>query len=517
MTMPYEEAAETRRLVTPAAEALLGKKFQCLDHGFIYLVDYMGGDASIVQAARVSYGIGTKSVNEDRGLIRYLMRHQHTTPLEMVEMKFHVKLPIFVARQWIRHRTACLSGDSELIFDLPGAQRRGRRQCHRVAIEKFHKLWHEGTTHPMRKRLEKMHLRTCDEQTGEICHTRVVDVWCTGEKLVFRVVLENGSTLKMTENHRCMTEKGWMTLKEATGLRLQPGNGVTWNADSPMFAVNGMAAYKDRDWLAAQRASGLMPRPVGKRTPRGRKLVRAFSKIARIEYVGEETTYDLQVSGPYHNFVANGFVVHNSVNEYSGRYSIMPDEFYLPEIGHITKQSATNRQGGGESLDAERQREIRLLIEQEQGVVREGYERMLELEVRRELARVNLGVSQYTEWYWKCDLHNIFHFLKLRLDDHAQYEIRVYAEAMAEIVRAVAPVAYEAFVDYSLEAERFSRLELETLARLLRAGEGKSASSADELADVLPEAWRERNAEGALKRNRERDEFLAKLERLLGE
>src|SRR5687768_7759331 len=106
MTTPYAEQAQTRRLTTPAADELLGKKIPCLDGGFIYLVDYMGGDASIVQAARVSYGIGTKTVNEDRGLIRYLLRHQHTTPFEMVELKFHVKMPIFVARQWIRHRTA---------------------------------------------------------------------------------------------------------------------------------------------------------------------------------------------------------------------------------------------------------------------------------------------------------------------------------------------------------------------------------------------------------------------------
>src|SRR5215475_4519883 len=106
MTTLYSEQNETRRLTTPEAEALLGKKIPCLDNGFVYLVDYMGGDESIVQAARVSYGKGTKTVNEDRGLIRYLMRHLHTTPFEMVELKFHVKLPIFVARQWIRHRTA---------------------------------------------------------------------------------------------------------------------------------------------------------------------------------------------------------------------------------------------------------------------------------------------------------------------------------------------------------------------------------------------------------------------------
>src|ERR1051325_9723102 len=119
MSKPYEANLPTRRLVTPEAESLLGTKVECLDHGFIYLVDYMGGDASIVQAARVSYGLGTKSVNEDRGLIRYLMRHQHTTPFEMVELKFHVKMPILVARQWIRHRTANVNEYSGRYSILP--------------------------------------------------------------------------------------------------------------------------------------------------------------------------------------------------------------------------------------------------------------------------------------------------------------------------------------------------------------------------------------------------------------
>ena len=308
MTSPYADESTTHRITTPAAEALLGRKFECLDRGFVYLVDYMGGDSSIVQAARVSYGIGTKTVNEDRGLIRYLMRHQHSTPFEMVELKFHLKMPIFVARQMIRHRTA-------------------------------------------------------------------------------------------------------------------------------------------------------------------------------------------------------------NVNEYSGRYSIMPDEFYVPTPDLVSVQSSTNRQGGGDAVDAARAAEVIALIEGEQRTVREGYEKMLDWDIRRELARVNLGVSQYTEWYWKNDLHNIFHFLKLRLDDHAQYEIRVYAEAMAQIVKAVAPVAWEAFEDYAINAKRFSGLELEAITALL-GGERHGWPSDDEVMESLPEAWRQKTSEGALKRNRERDEFLNKLKSL---
>jgi thymidylate synthase (FAD) len=243
------------------AEEVLDKEYPCLNAGFVRLVDYMGGDESIVQAARVSYGKGTKSVNEDRGLIRYLMRHIHTTPFEMVELKFHVKLPIFVARQWIRHRTA-------------------------------------------------------------------------------------------------------------------------------------------------------------------------------------------------------------NVNEYSGRYSIMKEEFYVPAADAVHFQSLQNKQGRREEDVPEelRQRVLELLTSTQKQLYGE-YEELLEADIARELARINLPVSLYTEWYWKIDLHNLFHFLRLRIDPHAQYEIRVYAEAMADITKRVAPLAWEAFEDYMLKSEKFSRLELKVLAQ----------------------------------------------------
>jgi len=251
------------RKINSSAEAILDKEYKCLDKGFVRLVDYMGGDESIVQAARVSYGAGTKSVNEDRGLIRYLMRHLHTTPFEMVELKFHCKLPIFVARQWIRHRTA-------------------------------------------------------------------------------------------------------------------------------------------------------------------------------------------------------------NVNEYSGRYSIMKDEFYVPSADTIHFQSQKNKQGRDETeVPAETRQQIIDELLSEQTTSYSNYEKFLELNIARELARINLPLSLYTEWYWKIDLHNLFHFLRLRLDEHAQFEIRVYADAMAEITKHVAPIAYEAFEDYILHSEKFSRLEMNVLKTLL--------------------------------------------------
>jgi len=253
----------------------------------------MGDDAAIVQAARVSYGSGTKKVHEDRGLIRYLLRHAHTTPFEMVEFKFHVKLPIFVARQWIRHRTA-------------------------------------------------------------------------------------------------------------------------------------------------------------------------------------------------------------NVNEYSGRYSEMKDEFYVPAPDQIRAQSTSNKQGRAEDAFAPEESErIRTMMSDTQDSLYAEYQELLGTNLAREIARINLPVSNYTEWYWKIDLHNLFHFLRLRMDAHAQYEIRVYGEAMAEIAKAVVPAAWEAFEDYMLHARRFSRKELVALRAMLST--------------MTPEPA---TLEAAGLKGREADEFLTKLEEL---
>ncbi|MBU3742532.1 MAG: FAD-dependent thymidylate synthase [Candidatus Kapabacteria bacterium] len=273
------------------SDATTGTMISCLDKGFVRLVDVMGDDAAIVQAARVSYGSGTKKVHEDRGLIRYLMRHLHTTPFEMVEFKFHIKLPIFVARQWIRHRTA-------------------------------------------------------------------------------------------------------------------------------------------------------------------------------------------------------------NVNEYSGRYSEMKDEFYVPSLDQVRAQSTSNKQGrADEAFPVEESRRIVDMMTATQEHAYAEYQELLSMDLAREVARINLPVSNYTEWYWKIDLHNLFHFLRLRIDAHAQYEIRVFAQAMADLIRPYVPLAYEAFEDYILKSERFSRLELQALDALLASRE----VTADELAAV------------GLK-GREAAEFLEKLE-----
>jgi thymidylate synthase (FAD) len=235
------------------------------DHGLVALLDVMPrfapagktADFAIVQAARVSYGEGTRQVNEDRGLIRYLARHRHSTPFEMVEFKFHHVMPIFIARQWIRHRTA-------------------------------------------------------------------------------------------------------------------------------------------------------------------------------------------------------------NVNEYSARYSVVKDRFYRPSIDNVRKQSTSNRQGGEEPIDAGTAQDFLDHLDKSQASYQE-YQKLMEKGVSRELARIALPVSVYTEWYWKCDLHNIFHFLSLRMDAHAQQEIRDYANAMFELIRPIVPIAAEAFLDYQLESMHLTKLEIEAM------------------------------------------------------
>jgi len=253
------------RTTVETAEAIIDQPIPCLDKGFVRLVDYMGGDDRIVQSARVSYGAGTKSYRQDRGLIHYLLRNRHTSPFEQVVLTFHAKMPILVARQWVRHRMARL-------------------------------------------------------------------------------------------------------------------------------------------------------------------------------------------------------------NEISGRYSVMQDEFYVPAPEHVAIQSSDNKQGRGTALPlAEAAVVIDAMVE-EQKQAYAAYQAQLERGVARELARSNLPLSLYTEWYWQIDLNNLFKFLELRMDGHAQYEIRVFANAMADCAKAVAPIAYEAFEEHILGAVTLSKSECAAVARLL-AGE----------------------------------------------
>jgi len=285
--------APTRRATVEALEDILYQPLEVLDHGFVRVIDYMGDDGAVVQAARVSYGRGTRRVSEDRGLIRYLMRHRHTTPFEMCEIKYHVKLPIFVARQWIRHRTA-------------------------------------------------------------------------------------------------------------------------------------------------------------------------------------------------------------NVNEYSARYSILDKEFYVPAPDQLAAQSSANRQGRGEVLEGAEAARVLDILRSDAEQTYAHYEEMLNEDaggnihdsgrkgLARELARMNLTLNTYTQWYWKVDLHNLLHFLSLRADAHAQYEIRVYAEAMLETVEKWVPLAYEAFMDYRMGGAHLSAAGLAVVRRMLA---GETVEQAD--SGLSAREWRE--------------------------
>lgn len=472
-------APMTRRPTSPGAEEILGLYFPVLDHGFVALVDYMGTDECIERAARVSYGHGTRQTSQTRGLIRYLRRHLHTTPSEMVEFKFHCCMPMFVARQWIRHRSACLAGDARLWFDLPGGIAHGRHLS--IPIASFHRMWHRGSPSP-RARLRSRALRSADENTGEILATRVRDVWESGIKPVFRVALENGRDLCMSRDHRCLTEAGWLTLGEATGLRHTPHGSVRWDSLAPAIAVDGPTRYsravRAHPWQASTRT--LLEMGEARRT-------RSFARIVGIEYAGEQMTYDLEVEGPFHNFVANGFVVHNSVNEYSGRYSLMPMLFHLPSREQIQTQSRSNNQGrSGDAVPEAVYREALRRWESIRAESRSAYEWLTGNEVARELARIDLPLSTYTQWYWKIDLHNLLHFLTLRVDRHAQWEIQEYGRVMAGMLKRAAPLSYEAWIDFDVCGARLSRAELDALRRLvsrqgdgLRAADGATLSAGD--------------------------------------
>ncbi|HUH13965.1 MAG TPA: FAD-dependent thymidylate synthase, partial [Longimicrobiales bacterium] len=211
------------------------------------------------------------------------------------------------------------------------------------------------------------------------------------------------------------------------------------------------------------------PRP---RRPWNKLTSARLVRIESFEYVGEKETYDLEVEGPYHNFIANGIVTHNSVNEYSGRYSLMPLLFYTPEAADFALQSKLSNQGRIEApADARLYEESLRRWQKIRADASDAYTWLVGEDVARELARIDLPLSTYTQWYWKIDLHNLLHFLRLRADPHAQYEIRAYAEVMAGMVKRVAPLSYEAWVDYDLCAANLTYGERQALARLLEADE----------------------------------------------
>ena len=534
------------RTSVPFMDEKLGWELPVLDHGFIQIIDYMGDDHAIDSAARMSYGQGTKRKQEAQGLINYLMGHHHTSPFEMCEIKLRVKLPVFVARQWIRHRTACLAGDVKVSFDLPGGIASRGHQHTTLTIKDIYDRFQpsQNTTRPdkqgnpyhKRDRVKAMRLRSCDEDAMTPIHTSIVDIWQSGVKPVLRVNFPNG-VLRATKDHMCLTDMGWLKLGDALA---QDTRFASWGRNvgfvSEPVAVNVVGeewktypennAYEVSNKGRVRRSDCIKTPTI---TPNGYQVV-SLSKdsVSRAHFVhhlvletfsdedragrdtrhldgnrqhntidnlrwgtpsenasdrmesgsdqtlsiqwvepldwredGMEMTYDMEVVGPYHNFVAGSVVVHNSVNEYSARYSILDNEFYIPEIQEITAQSTTNKQGRGEMLEGVLASEIRSKMQAHSQLSYNLYEWLLsdDVDLTRELARINLPPNIYTQWVWKTDLHNLFHFLRLRADPHAQKEIRDYAELLEWIVMGWVPMAWDAYRVYRKGAISFSAHE----------------------------------------------------------
>jgi flavin-dependent thymidylate synthase len=454
----------------PALDAVLGKPFNVLDDGFVRVLDYMGDDGAVVQAARISYGAGTKHVHEDRGLIRYLMRHAHSTPFEMCEIKFHVRVPMDAWRQWVRHRTACLAAGTHVLYDL----------APHAAAPAAYSLNIDDLYENKRKWIPAVRLRHMNEDTGRIGHTPIVDVYENGIKPVFRMTLSDGKAVECTPDHRFKFAGGWSALAAATGLRLCDGR-AEWNGGRHDVYVNGRGGAQ----------AGTMA-----------NLVR----IARFDYAGRKPTYDVEVEGPHHNFIANGIVTHNSVNEYSTRYSVAIDATQQTPPDEWRLQSALNRQGSAGTLPREVGETLSADERALQDEARRVYEARLAAGVAREQARKDLPLSTYTEAYWKINLHNLLHFLNLRMDDHAQEEIRAYARVIGEeIVAKWVPFVWEAFLDYRRHALQLSGIEVELLRLIGRSDRAAAITAAER------HGWLTRRKDGSLARHRERAEFEQKL------
>lgn len=705
-------------------QVLAGEPIPVLDHGYLRYVAHLGDDLTPLEAARMSTGnaTGTDPAKDD-ATRDYLWRHAHATPFEMAVLQIEVQVPIFVAREWHRHRTQCLAGTTELCFDLPGAAKRGARaQSYRVPLADLWRRWSQGTTHPitkhkplalervdqnasysipelallvgrrketlrnliraghleatrqpttapnqpslfvrgqawhdyaqrshtavvpMQERIRAMKLRMANEDTGEIQHTTITDIWQSGVKPLFRVTLDNGYQLTASRDHRFLTEQGWQTLASATGLSLAENGQVSWRADGPRFATNGTPSYQDASWLSDCKARGMKieemaelagcsyhtirkwlrvhglqeqnsfapghepwnlgrsyrtgaqltaahrqaivearsgarsnfwkggvtgaratigrwtreqaaalharsdhrcavcqqrggqlhahhvdpvwhnparardlanlitlchvchgrlhhhnlelaflhlvetgsnlqtlfdqhpspePAPEGRRLPPGTvRLLLSFQAVKSIEFMGEAMTYDVEVSGPFHNFVADGFVVHNSYNEMSGRYTKLPDLTYVPAPERVQGQDVHNKQGSGAALAPEVLAAYRDGIMADQAQVRAHYQEYLEAGVAKELARINLPLAQYTRFRAQANLRNWLHFLNLRLAPNAQFEIRAYAQVLAQVVAQLWPATWAVFEEHTFRGAQLSRSELSVLRAALAEAPG---------------------------------------------
>jgi thymidylate synthase ThyX len=478
------------------------------DHGFVRLDDAMADDLSVANAARVSFARRKTELDEsDEGLIRFLMRDRHGTPFEHNAFRYHIRCPIFVAREWFRHRIGCLTGDTVVTFvDVNGHTSPKLEKT----IDELWRMWSRGERdgHAMtdqqrdaRWRARRMRLRVLNEETGEFTVGRLADVINKGVQPVYLLTLEDGKELTVTENHRLLTSAGWKRMRDAVGLEGE-GEHATMTAHCELM-VNGKLAYRERDWLAARRCEGKSVDEIAAEAGCSYHTVRkwlaihdlrftrvehrchraihrtqltelAFARrhttevgfaidvdapvrrgfaltahpvrVLGVRYVGCRPTYDLSVAGPWHNFVANGIVVHNSFNEFSLRYARATDDFYVPEAEDVRTQVGKPGAYTFEQVTpelAERTREeFQAVYDQAYAT----YERLVEAGVAREVARAVLPVGAYTQFYWTVNARALMNFVSLRNSEFAQLEIRRYAEVVEALFAERMPVTHAAFV-----------------------------------------------------------------------
>lgn len=265
-----------------------------LDQGFVRLVEAMGDDLSIVQAARVSFGSGSKGEEKDKRLVSYLLKHDHGTPFEMVAFKFHVRCPILVARQWFRHRWGCLSGDMEVTFNRPDMWRQGL-QCkqygnntQRFTMARLWRLWNDPRHHA---KVKGMLLRVYDEEDASFTVSRLEDVVSTGVKPLYRVRTKSGKTLECTADHRLLTGKGWQTLQEAAGLELTPSGRATWEREVTLLANGVKEPWRSGSWLAARRKEGHSVSQMAEQAGCAYETIRKWLKRHDLSFSREETWF----------------------------------------------------------------------------------------------------------------------------------------------------------------------------------------------------------------------------------
>ena len=394
---------------------------QVLDHGFVRLDDAMADDLSVVNGARVSFARRKLVMEEsDEGLIRFLMRDRHGSPFEHNAFRFHIRCPIFVAREWFRHRIGCLTGDTEVTFvDVNG-------HAHmRKTIDEIVRMWEHNNGD-----VRRLRVRTLNEGTGEFGQGRIADVLDKGPQPVYRLDLADGKHLVLTENHRLLTDSGWATMREAVGL-VGAGSDAQIGSQCRLM-VNGLPAAAVRDIDVPAR--------------RGFKLTAHPVRVVAIAYVGLRQTYDLSIDGPWHNFVANGVVVHNSFNEFSMRYAKATDDFYVPAPEDVRTQVGKPGAYSFEQVSPELAEEAREELETVYREAYAAYARLVEKGVARELARSVIPVGAYTQFYWTVNARALMNFVSLRNAEFAQLEIRRYAEAVEAFFAQKMPVTHAAFV-----------------------------------------------------------------------